>query len=446
MNIERIKFQPNFYFTWLVIFIFSCGRAAEIIKFPSFWAEDGTYFFKDALELGFASIYTPIVGHYHTIPRILAYFGTFFPVAQMPLFIIITAGLVSSACLAYFVRDGFEWIIKSRWMRFGGALLISLLPGSEEVLFAYCDMNYVFFAFITLFFLENYQGSKSRLLIRELFFSSIWFSAGQGIVFLPVLLFEVWKRNWLRLISLTTLVISVFINSQASHNVSNNKFNLSTFKVEQIFDLALVYIDNVFMRYIHRPLLYEKIIKWLNLQYDFVFYSASVLLAFLCVSVLVKSKILANQVHLRNKFFVLMAATPLIFPLIALVRRYNIVQGFRHELNFSGRYAFQAFLLASLFILLTLKSIETPKLWQKFGLRIMSLFIFINIFHYDLRFSSDRIKDFEIAWPTQAAAIEAALDKVRVKKISSEETVLGPIRCRPSWWQDSIGDIVIKPL
>src|SRR5437868_4626971 len=50
-----------------------------------FWAEDGSQFFGDALNLGVKGVITPFFGYHFFLCRVIAYLATFFPVVYAPL-------------------------------------------------------------------------------------------------------------------------------------------------------------------------------------------------------------------------------------------------------------------------------------------------------------------------------------------------------------------------
>jgi hypothetical protein len=440
-KLELLK--PNFFITWFVVFFISYLRATELFDYPSFWAEDGTYFFKESLELGFASIYTPIVGHFHTIPRILAYIGTFFPIEKIPLYYIVTAGLVSSACCAYFVREGFAWIVKPQWLRFFLAILISLLPGSEEIFFAYCTMNYILFIWITMFFLEDYQGGSMATKFREFSFATIWFSAGQGIVFLPVLAYQIFRKNYYRIASMITLLISVTANLLTTRSLSNRSFNVSSYSIDDFPDLLTVYFDNVFMRFIYIPILNHLGAHNWAISENLMFYIlGSVLLGYFIFRIF-RSDLIAN-LDLKINFILLILFTPIVFVLIYLVRGYVSQTMFKEGIYFVGRYAMQPFFIVFILYLLLLKIFSKSNLFLRLVTWIFTALIFFNTFWYNLEFTSPRLAEFEQFWPQRAKEIETAIEKVRIKKISTEERI-GMIRCRPIWWGDlGIKEIIIK--
>lgn len=438
------KWQPNFLFTWIIIFFVNYLRASELFEYPSFWAEDGPYFFKDSIELGFKSIYTPIVGHYHTIPRILSYIATFFPIDSIPLFYIVTAGIISSACCAYFVKDGFSWLIKNKWVRFVLAILISLLPGSEEIFFAYCTMNYILFIWITMYLIENYNGSSTQIKRREILFSTVWFSAGQGILFLPLIVFQIYRKNYVRVVSLITLILSVILNSVATKSLSNNSFNVSSFDLDKVPDLITVFFDNLFMRFLYVPLMNFRNAHFFAVEHEVLFYTLALIFIVIFVYRFLKSN-LFDDFDLKISFILLLLTTQLVFVMIYLVRDYAGQSLFKEGIYFVGRYSMQPYFIALLIYVILFKSFIKSNKTLKIAAGVFTLFIFYNIFGYKLIFTDPRLAEFEQVWPTRAREITEAIDKVRIKKISTEEKI-GLIRCRPIWWGDlGIKEITIKP-
>lgn len=448
-----VAHSPGFLGTWIIIYLLILLRAANLVQHPSFWAEDGTFFFKEALEMGFHSIFTPIVGHYHTIPRVIAFLGTFIPVAQIPLFYILTAGLLSSACCAYFVRPGFCWILKPAWARFVTAIGLSVLPGSEEVLLSLCNCFNVIFVFIGLYLLERDESSNPKKLAREILFSTVWFSCGQGIVFLPALLFDLWKKKWERLISLSTLCVSVVANIQATRLVAaTTEHTLGFGSIGRINGLFTIYLDNLFMRFLYKPMIGTYLARfWAQHNHHLFYFVSAAVLSFLAYQAYVYETRYREEII---RFYLIILSTTATFSLIAFVRPYSHYSLFKEVMRFYGRYCFQPSILGVIFWVCIVKSFYHPELLTKGRKIFFSLlciliawnFIFHEIWiapHFVCSF--EQLESFDEIWPQRAAAIEAAIKAVRIDCTSPRETI-GSIPCRPIWWHSQIDRITIAPL
>ena len=78
-------------------------RAPGALALPQFWAEDAVIFFIEQRSLGLASLIHPYAQYLHLIPRAVAQAASLFPTAMAPAIYGITAFLISSLALGYFI-------------------------------------------------------------------------------------------------------------------------------------------------------------------------------------------------------------------------------------------------------------------------------------------------------------------------------------------------------
>lgn len=114
---------------------FSSALAGLIIKTPGaidhaqFWAEDGVIFFASQFGRNWPQLFTLYAGYLHAIPRLVAWFASFFSYAQAPLVYNAMAMLLDAWAIAYFaIRARF---IAPYWIC---VAIILLTPGNGEVL------------------------------------------------------------------------------------------------------------------------------------------------------------------------------------------------------------------------------------------------------------------------------------------------------------------------
>ena len=106
-------------------------RSPSVITGPALWAEDGTVFFKDAVERGWASMFTPYGGQLIVFPRTVAALVAPLPAAMQP-------GLYAAAAMAAAVLSC-GIVLSSRWrdaapipVRFACLLALVCAPGVLE--------------------------------------------------------------------------------------------------------------------------------------------------------------------------------------------------------------------------------------------------------------------------------------------------------------------------
>jgi hypothetical protein len=91
------------------------------------WAEDGTIFYKDALERGLGSLAEPAYGYLQTVPRLLALPATWFPMSDVALYnAVVAAACFTAAALVVYRLS--EFAIPSRSLRATLVLIVCLHP------------------------------------------------------------------------------------------------------------------------------------------------------------------------------------------------------------------------------------------------------------------------------------------------------------------------------
>jgi hypothetical protein len=105
-----------------------------------FWAEDGPEFFATALTHGIQSLWTPVYGYHFLTSRMIAYTATWLPVVWSPYIYAWSCLAMSAVTTAYFTRDGFSWLIPSRWMRILTCTVLAVGPGTAAVFSSLCNL------------------------------------------------------------------------------------------------------------------------------------------------------------------------------------------------------------------------------------------------------------------------------------------------------------------
>ena len=119
---KRNKTIPvGIYFAFL--FCLYTLRMPDDIISTYLWAEDGSYLIQDAIFLGLGSLTKIVNGTYWVVPRVVGLLCYWFcnllgNLALLPALQGIICKLIAAGCIALFLSDRFEWIIKERVFRF----------------------------------------------------------------------------------------------------------------------------------------------------------------------------------------------------------------------------------------------------------------------------------------------------------------------------------------
>jgi len=411
-------------------------RLPSTFRYPSFWAEDATIFFKQAVEMGPGALLLPVYGSYHTVPRLIVLLSSLMPVLWAPALYALGAGLVSSACLAVFARPGFRWLVPDDRVRLLLCWLFSLVPGTNECFFALCTLNYPVFCGVLFLLLERDEHGRWRMgLPRALLVSFLWFSVGQGLVLALPLAGLFWlTRNRGYLLCLATLGLSVALNLTAENSYRPDELaGLPT--------LALVYLDNLCLRLVFVPLARPRWIRYVYAMTDVTFFglSAALLLAYLYA---VGRK---RDLDPEGKRVVLVTvpSAMAVFPLTALVRSYGLAILGRHQFYMGGRNALVASILALLLFWQWLGRPAGPLPRRAPALAFLA-WTTLNILYEPLLVPVGPFRPFVWEWPHQAAIIEKALQDRRARRLR-EPVVVRDIRCRPDSPVWTIGELTIGP-
>lgn len=426
----------------ILIFLVNALRNSGPFRYPSFWAEDATFFFKDSLELGVRALWTPVIGHYHTIPRMIVWVATFFHPQHAPVIFALGAGLVSSLCFSLFYLRGLRWIVREDHHRFWMAVVLSLCPGALETFFALCTLNYIIFCGILFLILEkDIEGQRFVMTVpRGILLCFLWFSAGQSVVILPLLFFLlVVSRNFRYLIPIGGLFFSILMNflDVLKHQ---GDFPVHADNTGKIPLFLQVFFDNYFLRFFYLPLFGEgtlhKILQWPN----GVFYPVSALL-FVAASWWVVKTLDFKKEELWS-LLGLTICVGAIFFIVAIVRvdPQNLV---RPQYDLRSRYTLVPTLVTLLVYFAVLTHAKMRGRWGSWA-RWGIIFVVANhVLIEGLSLRANRFEEFRTVWPEKSQSIQKALVAKRQGELKAP-VIIENIPARPSGW-GGIQQLKIEP-
>lgn len=215
-------FKINYYFilSFSLIFIIHYFLVGYIFPFDYFRSEDLTYFFLESRMQGFDSLFKPIIGHYFSLQRVLAYIVSFFPVYYTPKTYVLLSILLSSLSLSIFSLRGFRWIVQNDCLRVLLTITFSLTHGASDVIYNLCSLYYVFVcAEIFLLLEKDRLGDWKINNVKIILLTILFLSAANSIIISPLLiyLFYCTKKNKY-LTTLAILFLTSFVNYLAVLN------------------------------------------------------------------------------------------------------------------------------------------------------------------------------------------------------------------------------------
>lgn len=226
------------------------------LRFPSslvraeFWAEDATEFFFDAISMGPASLFAPVYGYQFVLEHLVAYGATFFPVFYTPYVYAWVCLLVDAAALAFLARDGFSWILPSRWLRVTLAVLLALGPGTPDILLNLANLPNPLALLGFLLLVERpFRMGAPKLLA----FALIAASSGHLLLWFPVAAYLAWShRSRGHAVAAAIIAGFAFLNGTGTKEASRAAGSLD---FRALAEVPRILIENGFARLLPAPIL-----------------------------------------------------------------------------------------------------------------------------------------------------------------------------------------------
>jgi hypothetical protein len=407
----------------IMLFASSALRFRGIILDPTFWAEDGTAFFRNSIEWGAASILAPLYGSHHLLPRLVAFVISWLPIYWAPILYKVAAGLLSSFGLAVFSRAGFRWLLPNDGLRVLVCWLFSLAPGTYETYFTLCGMNYSLFCGLLFLLLERDAHGRWQMgLGRTLLMSFLWFSVGQGLVLAAPIAYLFWlTRNGNYLVCLVSLAGATLLNSSAG-----NEYRPGSTPGPGV--LAVLYLENVAVRLGFLSVLpyrFHDAVRKMG-SVSFLLSSLALIGGYLWAAVRARWRDAEGSRVLGIAVLSAMA----IYPLTALARNYGLAAFTRAQITLGGRAGLVPAVLA---LVLLWQWLARPG--RKGVRRVATTVLLVWTTFCALHEPYYQPPRPPIApsweWPAQASTIDAALHARRTGMLQ-EAVVIRKILCRPA--------------
>lgn len=186
----------------LIFFVFWMRRPESLLH-ASFWAEDGSLFFRDQLTIGFwRALVEPYNGYLHTVNRLMALVLSPLPFRWTPTAYSFCALLTQSVSCGAFFLPNFRWIIASDSLRAACCVAAaSAIPTSMELIGTVSNLQwYLTVLSLLLLVIGGRETTKKAVeiccaVVQVL----IALSAPTTLLFVPALLWQVkTKSGWLK--------------------------------------------------------------------------------------------------------------------------------------------------------------------------------------------------------------------------------------------------------
>jgi hypothetical protein len=408
----------------LLLFVSAALRFRGTFLDPSFWAEDGTFLFRDSIEVGAPAILLPLYGSNHLLPRLVAFLVSLLPIYWAPVLYAVAAGLLSSFGLAVFSRAGFRWLVPNDYVRVLVCWLFSLVPGTYETYFALCGMNYSLFCGLLFLLLErDAQGRWQMGLGRTLLVSFLWFSVGQGLVLAVPLAYLFWlTRNRNYLVCLASLAGVTLLNATAE-----NEYRPDPLPGPRL--LAVLYLQNLAVRLGFLSVLpyrFHEAIRKLG-SAPFVLLSVAMVGGYAWAAFNARRR---DAEGLRVLGLAVLSAMA-IYPLTALARNYAVASLTRAEVTLGGRAGLVPAVLALLLLWQLLAQPGRRGILRIAAVPLLAWTTFCVLHEPYYQPPSPPLAP-PGEWLAQSATIDDALRARRAGTLR-EAVVIRKIRCRPEW-------------
>ncbi len=168
-------------------------RQPAAIRHPTFVAEDGAVFFKQAYEQGaFSLLLRPHAGYLQVVPRIAAAVASWFPLWLMPATYSVISLLIAAGVFTFFYAASFRSVIASDATRVCVILLLTIMPNTDPLMRLAALPWYMLWLIILVTLMELPQSAWGRGCLFGAATLAVW-STPVAAVCLPLVLYRIWR-------------------------------------------------------------------------------------------------------------------------------------------------------------------------------------------------------------------------------------------------------------
>mgnify|MGYP001626234650 CR=1 FL=1 len=244
-NKNILQISTREYIIYLIVFIFLIVlRRPEAIFHPEFWAEDGVFWYQQAYNIGFSSIFTPENGYLQSISRLVALISQPFPISFAPAIFAISALVIQAAPIAILLSKRFDDIIKSKYARIIICLIYVIVPNSFEPNINLTNAQW--HLSLVLFLLIVSDSCKTSIIeYATIIVSSL--SGPFSILMSPIIVFEAYSKYRKRSIIKYVIALSCSFIQLLFLIVSMAKTRSTENLGASIKGFATIFVNNIFI-------------------------------------------------------------------------------------------------------------------------------------------------------------------------------------------------------
>ena len=188
----------RFAVLFLFLIVLLLLRRPDMLTNPQLYAEDGSVFLRDQLIFPWTAVLFPYNGQFHTLPRLIALFESFFPLTAVPLLCSLVSIVINAFCLSIFFLPWNRWLIESDLLRAAVCVVMATtLDGSEMIGFSGPLMWFLYLAAILLLFRPESDAPETvreRVIIMAAVLL-IGLSVAPMVMMIPLAIWLVVKRR-----------------------------------------------------------------------------------------------------------------------------------------------------------------------------------------------------------------------------------------------------------
>jgi hypothetical protein len=398
-----------------------------------FWAEDGPEFFAAALTHGIQSLWTPVYGYHFLASRMIAYTATWLPVVWTPYIYAWSCLAMSAVTAAYFSRDGFSWLIPSRWMRILTCTVLAVGPGTSEVFSSLCNLPSPLTLLGLLMLLEKPFAVSGRKMVALIM---LFLSAGQMFLLMPLIASLFWiTRNHRYLVLLCVLVLLTVANVIGNHTQAAEAGYRNYGALEKV---PAIFAAQFFLRSLVAPFLGSALTGYFMRAPAEIFWPGIAVSIWWGAWIISRFKSSLEKVALLGLAYFLVSGT---FVVIALSRNYALHQILRESADVMWNHRY-SYLPGSVAILFWFSVVSSPAI--RWAARTVTAAVLILItFHNASRFRHDQDRP-DLNWAKTADHIQSALDLQKAHLLDRPIRVEG-IEVHPRDYRYRFFSVTVNP-